>query len=135
MREQSFGIIPLKKENSSWMVFLVLLKKGGHWGFPKGHANLGETPLETAKRELQEETGLLVEEVLHNEPIVESYQFYKEKTLVLKEVSYFLSRVKGEIQLQEIEIQEGKWVFLEKALEILTFPEGREVCRKVIKML
>ena len=30
----------------------------GHWDFPKGHVEDNETELETATRELQEETGI-----------------------------------------------------------------------------
>ena len=30
------------------------------WGFPKGHMEDGETPKDTAKREVMEETGFIV---------------------------------------------------------------------------
>ena len=35
--DASFGIIPLKKEGTSWRVFIIRHIKGDHWGFPKGH--------------------------------------------------------------------------------------------------
>ena len=31
---------------------------GGHWDFPKGHIDDGETEIQTALRELEEETGI-----------------------------------------------------------------------------
>ena len=37
--------------------------KGGKWIFPKGHVDRGETTAQTAAREAEEETGLLVEVV------------------------------------------------------------------------
>ena len=40
---------------------LVIQQVAGHWGFPKGHVEQGETELETAKREIKEETNLDVE--------------------------------------------------------------------------
>lgn len=39
--------------------FLVIKgRKTGIWSFPKGHSRPGELPLECARREIQEETGL-----------------------------------------------------------------------------
>ena len=32
----------------------------GYWGFPKGHLEEGETPIQAAIREVQEETGFIV---------------------------------------------------------------------------
>ena len=38
--------------------FLLIQHHAGHWGFPKGHQEKGEDDLTTARRELQEETGI-----------------------------------------------------------------------------
>lgn len=54
----------MKKEKSAGAVIindkkvLLLHYSSGHWDFPKGHIEKGETELETAKREVKEETGL-----------------------------------------------------------------------------
>ena len=37
---------------------------GGHWDFPKGHIDDGETEIQTALRELEEETGIAHANVL-----------------------------------------------------------------------
>jgi len=81
-KEQSYGIIPLilkfsdqqpnvkldPQDAEAIEVLLVTLKSGGHVSFPKGHAELVdgvlETPMQAAKRELWEETGLEVDEWL-----------------------------------------------------------------------
>jgi 8-oxo-dGTP pyrophosphatase MutT (NUDIX family) len=39
--------------------FLIISSKSdGHWGFPKGHVEEGESVEKTAIREVKEETGL-----------------------------------------------------------------------------
>lgn len=53
------GVLPVTVRNGS----LLLVKRrnpplSGHWGFPGGHLELGETLAEAAARELREETGL-----------------------------------------------------------------------------
>lgn len=43
--------------------FLVIKgRKTGIWSFPKGHCRPGEEPLECARREIQEETGLQLQQ-------------------------------------------------------------------------
>ncbi len=60
--------------------------KAGKWIFPKGHVDPGETTAQTAVREAEEETGLVVEVV---EPIGSAG--YKDKHEKV-EVEYFILR-------------------------------------------
>ncbi len=129
--EESFGIIPLSKENDFWRVFLILHKGARHWGFPKGHSNPGEKGLETAQRELTEETGLRVTAVLRENPFVEHYTFRRRGEVIYKKVNYFPALVVGEPILQPEEIAEGKWCPLHEAEKTLTFHEARQICREV----
>jgi bis(5'-nucleosidyl)-tetraphosphatase len=55
--QYSAGIITYKTDNDH-IEYLLLQYGAGHWDFPKGHIEAGETQQETAHRELQEETGL-----------------------------------------------------------------------------
>jgi 8-oxo-dGTP pyrophosphatase MutT (NUDIX family) len=133
--DESFGIIPLKKEGEEWKVFLILHKGGKHWGFPKGHLDAGESPLDAAKRELFEETGLQVIEFLRQIPFVEQYQFRTKKQLISKKVHYYPAVVSGDVQFQPEEIQDGKWMTFKDALATLTFKEGKEICNHVVRLL
>lgn len=135
IEEESFGIIPLTQEEGIWKVFLILHNKGNHWAFPKGHRDSHETAFQTAVRELKEETGLDVVRCLLDTPIIEQYQFRKQQQLVMKKVSYFPAIVAGVLKLQEEEIREGKWLTLEEALTVLSFKEGRSICRQIMALL
>jgi 8-oxo-dGTP pyrophosphatase MutT (NUDIX family) len=133
--DESFGVIPLKKEGESWRVFLIRHRKGRYWGFPKGHAEQGESPLQAASRELREETALEISHLLQQMPFVEAYQFHIEGKKVRKRVSYFVAEVSGEIKLQQKEIGDGKWMELKAALNQVTHPEGKAILRQVIEQL
>lgn len=133
--DQSFGIIPLVQENGTWRVLLILHQGGRHWAFPKGHANEGESERDAAIRELKEETGLEVEKLLQDNPLVEQYQFHRKNEIVVKTVKYFPALVKGKIVLQEEEIKDAKWILLKDASKHLTFKEARSMCQQLIKIL
>jgi ADP-ribose pyrophosphatase YjhB (NUDIX family) len=96
------------------------------WSIPSGGLERGETFEECCKREIEEETGYIVN-------VVEELQikkgFYEEHDLNY-EVHYFLVKVVGgsrKIQDPDQLICDIRWISLDslKTLE-LTFPEDRE---------
>jgi bis(5'-nucleosidyl)-tetraphosphatase len=135
IEEETFGIIPLRQENGTWQVLLILHQGGRHWAFPKGHGNPGETALESARRELKEETGLDIEELLQEIPLTERYQFHRKREIVVKTVQYFPACVSGTLHLQAEEIRDAKWVPLKDAARHLTFKEAKEMCNKLVNLL
>lgn len=134
-QEHSCGIVPLKKEGTEIYVLLIVHKGGRHWGFPKGHKDPGESDLQTAERELKEETGLVVSQWLSKKPYIETYTFYKFHQKIYKKVSYFPAFVEGDLILQLDEIIDSRWILIEKAREYLTFKEAKEICVKVLSLL
>jgi bis(5'-nucleosidyl)-tetraphosphatase len=133
--EHSFGVIPLRRVNQQWEVFLIQHRGAGHWAFPKGHPEEGETPEETAQRELREETGLHLVKWLPYPPLEEAYLFKRHDSLVHKKVTYFIAEVEGEVHLQPQEIAAGRWLALEEALDLITFEEGKRICRRLTELL
>lgn len=129
--DESFGTIPLKKKKNSWVVFLIKNKSGNHWGFPKGHANLSETPKQAAQRELKEEANLDIIRYLSEEPIIEQYHFTKESNEVTKKVYYFIVEVKGIGEVTSDEILDGKWVDISKAKDEVTYPQSKLIANQV----
>ncbi len=133
--EESFGVVPLRKNGNQWEVFLIQHARGSYWGFPKGHAEPGETPEEAAFRELKEETNLDCVRYLQSSPLKESYQFIVRGERVAKSVWYFAAEVSGDVFLQSKEIQDGAWFSLSDAKERLTHMEGKAILSQVIALL
>jgi len=52
----SAGVVPARRVAEGWKLLLVHAR--GEWDFPKGDIEEGETPLEAALREAEEETGI-----------------------------------------------------------------------------
>ena len=52
----SAGVVPLRKTLNGWRVLVLRAYK--NWDFPKGKVEAGEEPIDAAKRETTEETGL-----------------------------------------------------------------------------
>lgn len=130
-RECSCGVVPLKKEGDRIFVLIIVHKGGKHRGFPKGHKDPGETDLQTAERELKEETGLSISRWISLVPYVEIYTFYKVRQKIQKRVSYFPAFVEGNLVLQSEEIVDARWVPIEEAQNYLTFKEAKDICKKV----
>ena len=84
-REKSCGGLVFRRQNDLIQLLLIKHKKGGHWSFPKGHVEAGESERETAMREILEETGVHVD-------IKDGYHervFYNPRPNIRKEVVYF----------------------------------------------
>ncbi len=133
--EESFGVVPLRKHDKNWEVFLIQHTKGLYWGFPKGHKEFEETPQQAAFRELKEETNLDCVRCLQDAPLKESYQFIAKGEKVSKSVWYFIAEVCGNVILQSKEIQNGAWFTFPDAKDRLTHMEGKTILSQVAHLL
>ncbi|AMQ00758.1 DNA mismatch repair protein MutT [Pedobacter cryoconitis] len=62
-RNYAIGILPLDQDMNTWLVGQYRFPiKAYSWEIPEGGGPLGLEPLDSAKRELQEETGLIATE-------------------------------------------------------------------------
>lgn len=112
--------------------FLLLHYPAGHWDFPKGHVEEGETTQETALRELREETGIKGEEIELEESFEEiiDYMYKKNDEFAHKKVIFLLGQTeKEEIRISE-EHQGYDWLSFEKAKERVTFQNARKLLIK-----
>ena len=135
-QDKSYGIILVYRENDKEDEFLILQQLQGHWSFPKGHAEEVETPVETAKRELAEETGILDIELAELQSIKDSYVADLEGKKWDKTVEYFIAFAKNkDIFIQESEIKNYKWATFNEAIDTLNFDGTKNVLRTAQKYL
>ena len=129
----SCGIVPVVFDGARRR-YLLVRHDAGHWAFPKGHPEAGESRLQTARRELAEETGLARVEVLEEPVFREAYVFTKRSGRVVeKKVDYFLGRVQAPatVVLQASEVSDHAWGTAAATAARMTFEEGRALVRRV----
>jgi bis(5'-nucleosidyl)-tetraphosphatase len=134
-KDASFGAVPVMKKGKEYQ-FLIIQHQAGHWGFPKGHPEKEETELQTAMRELNEETGLTHFRMSSEVSFEEVYHFYLWRKRITKTVKYFIAFIeKPEVQLQEEEIADSRWVKLAEAEKLISFEPARKILRDVHQYL
>ncbi|MEG1953572.1 MAG: NUDIX domain-containing protein [Hydrogenoanaerobacterium sp.] len=123
--EKSCGaLVYRKKDSSSPELLLIRHRYGGHWSFPKGHVEEGENEVQTALREVKEETGLTIELIDGFRECVEYYP----KPNVKKLVVYFLGYAKDDnVHKQDEEVSETKWLGVDDALVAVTFKNDKNL--------
>ncbi len=105
--------------------YLLVCNKNGIYGFPKGHMELGETEIETAHREVQEETGLSIR-ITTGFRAVDDYQLPNSPNR--KQVVYFIGEITGgDLRFQETELSGGVWATYEQAIGLLQFERSRAI--------
>ena len=111
--------------------YLLILDGHGNWGFPKGHEETGESAEQTARREIQEETGLTALTLHAALPALE-WTFSSGRTLVHKRCNFFLFECAvGQARPQRDEgITRCVWLSHRDAMQKLTFPNISELLEK-----
>lgn len=105
--------------------------RSGHleWCLPKGHIEKGETPQQTAVREVHEETGILGE-VIDSIATID-YWFTGTTQRVHKLVHHFaLKQTGGELTVEgdpDHEAEDAIWVRFEDLDDVLSYPNERKI--------
>jgi tRNA nucleotidyltransferase (CCA-adding enzyme) len=130
--ESSSGAIVYREISGEIRYLLIKNKRSAHWGFPKGHLEEGETPLDAAKREVLEETGLHIDVIDGFEGVSE----YKIRNLINKQVSIFIGTTQDtRTSIQESEIDDYIWLTYENACAQLKYENDRSLLTKAVDFL
>jgi 8-oxo-dGTP pyrophosphatase MutT (NUDIX family) len=137
-REFSAGGVVVRSIRGEWR--LAAIRPGGKtgvWALPKGNLGPGETPAETALREVTEETGVRGRLVQKLGDVRYVYSWKGER--IFKVVSFFLVRYSSG-RLGDIgdefrhEVAESRWLPLEDAPRLLTYGGEREMAAKALQI-
>ena len=132
--------------------YLILHYQAGHWDFPKGHIEEGESKRDTVIREISEETGITDLEFVAGFEVGLSYWFKKKKEWLLgkrdlehkpnhrlkkkeegaifKEVTFFLTKTNSQNVTISFEHLASKWLPYKRALEQITFDGAKDILRE-----
>ncbi len=134
-KDEAFGIVPILNQNGSYQ-FLLIQHHAGHWGFPKGHADPGESAVQAACREFVEETGITDYTLIDGITLSEQYTFTRNHQKFEKTVLYYPAFVQSEaVTCQPEEIRNFTWLPYEQALQRLTFEGAQRVLTEVHQYL
>ncbi|MCA9357979.1 NUDIX domain-containing protein [Candidatus Kaiserbacteria bacterium] len=133
-KDISYGIIPIKKIEGAWKVFLInqfsKIGNNTYWVLPKGHPEAGESPLQTAVRELKEETNMHATQVFQEPVFTSEYSFVYDGAKIEKSVHFFIGIIEAaEVMLDPQEVKEAGWYGLEAAIERLDYKQTKELFR------
>ncbi len=125
--EKSCGAIVYRKHHGNIEILLIKHINSGHWSFPKGHVEMGETEVETALREVKEETDI---DVMIDPTFRETVTYFPRKD-TQKVVVYFIGKAKNfEYVPQAEEIAEIRWVDIGHAVQMLTYENDKTIVNK-----
>lgn len=111
--------MPFRRTASGWR--LLVLRAYKNWDFPKGRVEEGEEPIDAAKREATEETGLTDLEFPYGESYRETLPYASGKI-----ARYYLAETREESvrlpishELGRPEHHEWRWVSFDEAEDML----------------
>ena len=114
--------------------YLVLRYDAGHWDFPKGHLEGQESPEDAARREIREETGLVVRRFIPGFRRNIRYWLWKypetpggKPRRSLKIVTFFLAEVTTRDVRLSFEHTGYAWLPFRDAVKLVTYENAREL--------
>jgi ADP-ribose pyrophosphatase YjhB (NUDIX family) len=118
---------------------LLVSQYGTSWSLPKGHLEAGETPLEAARREIREESGVNRLELVRP---LGSYSRHRlgadggEDRSELKTIHLFLFRTDADgLAPQDADNPEARWVEPDAVAALLTHAKDKEFFASILNTI
>jgi len=134
MQENSAGAVVFRRSGDG-VLYLLLHYEGGHWDFPKGNIEEGETPEQTTRREVEEETGIGDLSLAPGFKEEISYFLTRRGEKVHKTVVYFLGETREERVRLSSEHVGFAWLPYVEALARVTYENSKAVLRKATEAI
>ena len=139
IREKTVGIIIFRREGQG-ISYLLLHHGGEYWNFPKGRQEGLEKELDSAMRELEEETGITEIKIIDDFKDDYNYDFDTEikngvKEKIYHKAIFFLGEViDDKVKISDEHIDFG-WFDFNTAVKRLFYQEGQDSLRRVNEFL
>ena len=138
-RSKSVGFVIFRKEDKG-IKYLLLHHGAEYWNFPKGRVEEGEEELQTAKRELVEETGITDIKIHPDFRYEYTYDFdtviaNKTKETVYRTGVFFLGEVLADMVKISDEHLDFGWFDYDTALDRLFYQQGRDLLKQAHQFL
>jgi bis(5'-nucleosidyl)-tetraphosphatase len=132
--EKSAGAIVFRRENEE-IKYLLIQYGWGHWEFPRGMIEKGETLEETARREVKEEVSIEDIEFIPGFKEWTKFFFKLKGKNIMKIATFLLAETKTKEVKLSYEHKDFKWLSYKEALEQLTFKNAKEIIKKANEFL
>jgi 8-oxo-dGTP pyrophosphatase MutT (NUDIX family) len=129
--ETSYGGVAVRGDE-----VLVIVPRGRRrvLGLPKGGMNAGETPEQTAAREVREETGVNVTVGPRLGQV--DYTYRRGGRPIDKTVHFYLCHFEdGNTADHDHEVDDARWIPLEEARRRLSYPGERRMIEEALSVL
>jgi 8-oxo-dGTP pyrophosphatase MutT (NUDIX family) len=134
----SAGGVAYRRRDGQVEVAIIQVGGDGRWQLPKGLVDKGEDNETAARREVREEAGLETELL----GLIDKIEYWYYSTQRGKRVRfhkfvyfYLLRYLSGDVRDHDHEVNEARWVEIDRAVEMLSFKSEQEIVRQAKAMI
>jgi 8-oxo-dGTP diphosphatase len=134
----SAGGVAYREVAGQFEVALISVGQNERWQLPKGTVDNNEPHEAAALREVREEAGIEAELIARLDTV--EYWYYAtlqgRRVRYHKYVHFFLMRyLSGNVSDHDHEVNEARWVEIQKAIDLLAFKNEQDVVRQALTKL